>query len=390
MADRRIVTVGIGGGGCAIVGRLAALAGGAAPTIACDTDACSLAASEATVRLQIGDELTDGFGAGGDDERGRLAMEAGAARLIEAIGAADLAIVIASLGGGVGSGGAPAFLAAAREAGLPTVCFVTQPFSFEGGQRKSVAARALERLAGSAEVVICVPNDSLFAEAPRADVKSAFAGADCILGGAVLALWQMLARPGYIRLDFGDLRALVEDSEGVCAFGLGEGIGEHKALDAAQRLLGGPLLHGGNTLARAKLLLLSIVGGPDLTLKDVGTIMESVSAAVRPECRVTMGTALDDAWIGRVTLMAVVGERRARKPPVEVAPAQPEPAGAGAPVLERAAAERRERRRPSGRQPALPLETSGRGRFRDSEPTLLNGEDLDVPTFVRRALRIER
>lgn len=394
MAARRISVVGVGGAGCRIVGRMSALADDELATMAVDTDTCALAESEAGVRLQIGERQTGGFGAGGDDEKGRLAMEEELGAVLEGMGGAEVAMLVAGLGGGAGSGGIVTLAGATRAAGMFTFCFVTLPFGFEGGQRKGVANRVLDILKDTADVVVAVPSDSLFAEASR-ELPAVFEQAETVLGGAVAALWQALARPGYINLDFADVRSVASDTDGPCAFGFAEAVGSDKARQAADAFLKSPTLDGGRLLGRARFLLLSIVGGPDLTLREVDTIMKAVVAAAKPEARVIMGTSVDDAWAGRVTLFAILGEKRAARPPVELPPREPAAAAAADAALaaaESAAAapggSKTRRQRP--KQASLPLELSGRGRFKDVEPTIYNGEDLDVPTFVRRGLRIEK
>lgn len=406
MAERQITVMGIGGAGCRLAGWLTARTD--APdlrTVAVDADSCALAEADAHARLQIGEDLTGGFGAGGDEERGRLAAEADLPRIAAELEGCSLLVLLTGLGGGVGSGAAPVVAGAARAAGAMTVCLAVQPFAFEGPQRRAAAQRAVEALRDVCDVMIVIPNDDLFEHVQGEQLPELFDRADDVLGGGAYALWQLLARPGYIRLDPADLRRMATDTDGACALGYAEASGDDRARRAATALIEGPMLDRGRLLAKARLAMVLIVGGPDLRLKEVGEIMDLVSPRVRSECRLVMGTSLDDAWVGRVTVCVITGEKRVVSPlpAPELVATESSDAAAGADTASEAtraghAPEEMpagtsggRRRRGKERQPQLPLEQlSGRGRFKDVEPTLQNGEDLDIPTFVRRGIRIER
>jgi cell division protein FtsZ len=387
--QKQIAVIGIGGAGVRIVGRLAAAADGEPVTFAVDSDTCALVESEARSRLQVGEVALSGFGSAGNEEKGVEAMEESAAAVLAAVGDIDIAFIVVGLGGGVGTGGAPVLLKALREAGIFTFCFATLPFGFEGRARQAVAERGLALLDEVADTVVHVANDRLFADSNGAGMAETFRRADGVLGGAVHALWQMLVRPGYIRVGFEDLKRLAVDTSGTCTMAFADAGGDDKARRAVEALLASPLSDDGKLIGRARLLLLSIVGGPDLSLKEIGTIMDALSAKAKQECRVVMGTALDDAWVGRVSLSLLIGEKRAVRPTVDVPTATPkDPAVSHVPLAAPAPPVRARSRGP--RQGRLPLDVSGRGRFKDVEPTILNGEDLDVPTFIRRGIKIER
>jgi cell division protein FtsZ len=253
----------------------------------------------------------------------------------------------------------------------------------------------LESLRDLCDVVVAVPNDDLLAHVDSAVLSDLYDRANPLLSGAVYALWQALSRPGYLRLDVADLRRLSSQTDGPCALGYADATGEERARRVAEALLAGPMLDQGRLLSKARLILIVIVGGADLRLQEVADIMGVLTPLVRPECRLTMGTALDDAWTGRVSVCALVGARRtvaatpatpqSPPPPAEVAgfdrtPDKTMPARGGG-----------GKGRARGQQADLGLDVqSRRGRFKDVEPTLLQGEDLDVPTFVRRLIRIEK
>ncbi|MDP6522790.1 MAG: cell division protein FtsZ [Kiritimatiellia bacterium] len=392
MIGRKISVVGIGGAGARIVGQMPSDADDGPITFAVDTDTCSLVESSATERIQIGEVVTAGFGTGGDTQQGREAAEHDTAKILAMLENMELVVVVAGLGGGVGGGATPVVLGAAQEAGAATVCFVTLPFDFEGAQRKAAAAKDMEALREICDTVVVVRNNSLFESVDSRDIAGVFKEADSLLSSGVYSLYQMLALPGYLRLDLADLRRLSSDTKGECLFAAAGAEGEDRASKAVESLLTGSLMEQGKLAERARLLMLSIVGGPDLTLKEIGQIMDGISSTVRPQCRVVMGTSVDDGWIGRISLMAIVGEKRKVRPQVETEiPQQPvSEHPAEGPPLSPIAAQPSKKRKRRPRQERLKLEASGRGRFKDVEPTILDGEDMDVPTFIRRGMRIEK
>jgi cell division protein FtsZ len=392
MIGRKISVVGIGGAGARIVGQMPSDADDGPITFAVDTDTCSLVESSATERIQIGEVVTAGFGTGGDTQQGREAAEHDTAKILAMLENMELVVVVAGLGGGVGGGATPVVLGAAQEAGAATVCFVTLPFDFEGAQRKAAAAKDMEALREICDTVVVVKNNSLFESVDSSDIAGVFKEADSLLSSGVYSLYQMLALPGYLRLDLADLRRLSSDTKGECLFAAAGAEGEDRASKAVESLLTGPLMERGKLAERARLLMLSIVGGPDLTLKEIGQLMDRISSTVRPECRVVMGTSVDDGWIGRISLMAIVGEKRKVRPQVEIeVPQQPvSEHPAEGPPLSPITPQPSKKRKRRPRQERLKLEASGRGRFKDVEPTILDGEDMDVPTFIRRGMRIEK
>ncbi|MBL7114134.1 MAG: hypothetical protein ISS35_00075 [Kiritimatiellae bacterium] len=396
MSDQRFSVMGMGGAGSRLMGAVAALVDEELPLLAVDTDTCSLAESKAPICLQVGEALTEGFGAGGDDRMGRQAMDTGVTELLEAAQDVAAVLIVTGLGGGVGSGGSVAAVQALQDAGIMTLCFATLPFSFEGGSRKAVANRAVEELEAVCDVLITVPNDALFEEVDANDLPALFDAANKKLAAAVLALWQTLSRPGCINMDFADLKRIGNDTEGSCILAYAEATGEERVVAVLKDLLEGPALQGGKQLNQARLVLVSLVVGPDVTLKEVGEVLNGISKAVKPECRVCVGTSVDDAWVGRVSVSLVVGKKRATKSVITAPQVEDSPVEINVPKRKSTV----ESARPQGRsvsggrkksqQASLPLDRGGRGRFKDVAPTILNGEDLDVPTFIRRRIRVDK
>lgn len=383
----RICVVGVGGGGCSAVDRMAEGWADGPSLAAINTNAHTLSALKVPTKLQIGLQVTRGLSSGGDPQTGRLAAEADYESLRGFFSGTGLVFLVATLGGGTGSGAAPVVARAAREQGAMVLCFGTLPFDFEGETRRGQAARALGALRDEADAVIVVPNQRLF-ELVRdgAGAEAAFRQADEVLGGGIQSIWNLVTRPGLINLDFADLRHVVQNSGGTCVFGYGEGTGEGKALTAATAVLNSPLLDHGRIVAAAQALLVSIVGGPDLALGEIESVMKSVSSAAPKEAEVFMGAAVRPDWTGRVSVTIVAAEQWSR--PKETTGASP--SGDSAPARADDPTGFKRKRRGKATQTSLTLEPVGKGRFKDVEPTILDGEDLDIPAFMRRGLVIDR
>lgn len=382
MQARDICVVGVGGGGAQVVAQVAA--GLREPPTLCvvDTDADALARAAVPAKLQVGQVHAKGVGTGGDVHQARLAATDGQDLIAGLVDGAQLVVVVTCLGGGTGTGITPFVLRAAREQGAMTLCFATQPFSFEGRDRRITAERAIASLRQSADAVVVVPNDRLFAHGQTDRVDAAFAAANTVLARGVCAMWKILTQPGYLNLTFADLRHLYMRMEGVCSLGYAEATGPDKAATAVEKLLQSPLTENGRTLENARMVLVSIVGGTDLALKEVGDVMNALRGAARADCRMFLGTVIDEEWRNRITLTVVPAEH------VVVDEEAPSPVAASSAGDEIKPARRR--RRKAGEQVDLGLEVSGKGRFKGVEPTILDGEDLDTPSFIRRGISIER
>jgi cell division protein FtsZ len=405
----RVKLLGIGGAGCNVVKHIASrsdtLTGVTA--IAIHTDAQMLAGIQCVEQIQVGSSLTHGLGAGGDVELGACAAQQDAPRL-EAIALnTDIIFLVAGLGGGTGGGAAPVVARLAKSQNALVIAFVAMPFSFEGERRRQQASASLEQLKVQADAVICVPNDKLFKlMGENASVVDAFKRGDELIVTGAQAIWQLLSRKGLINLNFADLRATLAAKHCEGVFSCGEGHGADKARDAVKALMESPLLDGSDTLARAEGILISILGGPDMTLADVQRAVEPITR-VATRGQVIMGAAIDDHFKGKlsITLIAATAaaSRRVPQPPQARAPfARPTPAfrppavASASPAPQstaNAAVEPVGISRKAGgppKQETLPLEGVSRGRFDKSEPTLYEGEDLDVPTFLRRGVSLKR
>lgn len=388
MSPERIAVVGVGGGGCNAVSSMARQWENGPILIAINTDAQALGANHTAKRLQIGRKLTGGMGAGGDPEIGRLAAEDDFDALRDLFRNTDLVFIVSSLGGGTGTGAAPVVARAARETGALIIALTTLPFEFEGAQRLSLARKCLAEMKDSADVVITIPNQALVAGAgAAATAAEAFQQADYYLAMGVFALWKLLVQRGIMNVDFATLRTVARCSDGFSVFSYGEGRGPTRAADALESALHSPLLENGQALAEAESALVSILGGPDLTLREVETVMSGIKNFCRQDARLTMGTTIDQHWQDALSVTIVASQYWRPEEETEPAPDEPAPGIEG---TDKPAAPDKRKKKAKPTQGQLGFEAIGKGIFKDIEPTYLNGEDLDIPTFHRRRIAIEK
>ncbi len=389
MKPHRLLVVGLGGGGQNAVSRMVREWADGPDVVVVNTDSQALAASPVAERIQIGVGLTQGLGAGGDPAVGKMAAEEDSDKLRALVSQVDLLVLAVALGGGTGSGAAPILARIAREEGAMTLCFATLPFDFEGEGRRRQADEALRALRMHADTVISLPNQRLIGLAgDQTSLVDAFTKADVVLGVGIRALWQLLMQTGIINLNFADVRHLVEHSGGVCSFGYGEGSGLTKADAAVRDLLRSPLLEQGNVIAQAGAMLVNVVGGPDMTLVDVQKAMSQIKAVARADVRMYMGATVDESWQNRFALTVLASESYSETPsrvaePAAATVAEAEPA-------RETKADVKVRNTAPGRviQEDFKFESVDKGRFKGVDPTLYEGEDLDIPTFIRKGIKL--
>ena len=381
----RIAVAGVGGGGCNAVSSMAIEWQNGPSVIAVNTDAQALGGVQATTRLQIGEKITRGMGTGGDPKIGRLAAEDDFQTLRGLFSGMDLVFIVTALGGGTGTGAAPVVARAAQECGALTIAFATLPFAFEGERRMSQARQGLAELRDQADVVMAIPNQSLFSSSGQdATAESAFKRADYVLSMGVFAIWKLLMHRGLVNVDFATLRMVARHSGGMTVFGYGEGRGAGKAADAARAALNSPLIENGQAIAEAESVLISVLGGPDMTMQEIESVMTAIQGVVRKDAHVFMGTAIDPHWRDTISVTLVASQYWTD----DRLPKEDSNEEAGEKL--KADAAPRGKRRAKATQPQLGLDSIGKGMFKDVEPTVIDGEDLDLPTFIRRGVTIEK
>jgi cell division protein FtsZ len=300
----RIKVFGCGGGGFNAITRMVREEIQGVEFIAVNTDAQALAITEAPVRLQIGEKVTRGLGAGGDHNIGMKAAEESRDDLKELMTGADMVFVTAGMGGGTGTGSAPVVAQIAKESGALTIAVVTKPFTFEGSHRTKVAMEGISRLLGKVDTLIIIPNDRLLDLCDsKTQVDSAFKMADDVLHHGVQAISEVITVPGMINLDYADVKAVMKDA-GPAWMSIGRGTGKNRASEAARAALASPLLDV--TVNGAKGVLFNVVGGPDLTLFEVNEAAEVIKQAVDPDANIIFGVASETSMGQdvRITLIA--------------------------------------------------------------------------------------
>ena len=292
--------VGVGGGGVNAVNRMIEAEVSGVEFMALNTDAQSLQQSAAHVTLQIGADITRGLGSGSDPERGRAAAMEDADRIKSLLKGSDMVFITAGEGGGTGTGAAPVVARVARELGALTVGIITKPFGFEGTRRLQAAEDGIKALAEEVDTLIVVPNNKLLSVLDKqTSMVEAFRVADDVLRQGVQGISDLITLPGLINLDFADVRTIMADA-GNALLGIGMGAGEKRAVEAAAQATSSPLLE--TTLDGAKSILLSITGGPDLSLWEVNEAARAVQETAHPDANIIFGAMVDskledEVWV---------------------------------------------------------------------------------------------
>lgn len=300
-----IRVVGVGGAGCNAVDRMMQVGVAGVGFVAANTDSQALACSGAPCKIQLGPSVTRGLGAGGDPKVGVKAAEESRRQVGQALEGAEMVFIAAGMGGGTGTGGAPVVAEVARsEIGALTIAVVTTPFSFEGQRRAAAAREGLERLHEAADSVIVVPNDRLLEVVDRrVSLDVAFRIADDVLRQGIQGISELVTRPGLINLDFADVRAVMTEGKGAL-MSMGQGVGEDKAALAARAAINCPLL-GPRSIQGARGILVSVTGGPDMTLKEAQQAVEAIMGAVRRDANLRFGVTVDDSMEDRLQVILV-------------------------------------------------------------------------------------
>ena len=290
-AVAKIKVVGVGGGGNNAVNRMIDAGVSSAEFVAVNTDKQSLLISKAETRLQIGERLTGGLGAGAKPEIGQKAAEESKASITDMLKGTNMLFITAGMGGGTGTGAAPVIAQIAKEMGILTVAVITKPFAFEGPIRAKNAEEGLENLRKYVDSLVVIPNEKLLQIVPKkTPLSESFRFADDVLRQGVQGISDLIVYPGLINLDFADVTTIMKD-KGLAHMGIGYGSGDNKALDAVKQAVASPLLE--TTIEGATGLLINIKGGDDLTQDDVNEAASLVREVVDSSCNIILGTSID-------------------------------------------------------------------------------------------------
>jgi cell division protein FtsZ len=444
-----VKVVGIGGAGSNILDRVMLDGIEAADLVAINTDVQSLTASVAAHKVQLGRNLTRGLGSGGDPELGYAAAEEATEEIRSVLQGGTVIFLCTGLGGGTGSGAAPLVAQIAKEENALVLAFAAVPFSFEGRRRCAQAEESLTRLRGVCDAVVCFENDRM-AEItlPRMGIHEAFAAADLTVSQSIRSVAGLMQRPGLLHIGFDDVCAVLRNGDARALFGYGEADGENRAHDALAKALKNPLMNRGALLEDAFHAIVHIRGGANVTLGEVQIIMEELNRHINDQTQLFMGIGIETRMgnhlsvsilssLGNGTEKPVVQRRQRAVHPVEPVPqpvVKPEPWKPAAmpesppeavsevpavpaerapePAAEELMLPRTESephkppqvrsiakadskpqspaaaKKVEPKQETLQFEPISRGRFEKSEPTIIDGQDLDVPTFLRKNVRI--
>jgi cell division protein FtsZ len=300
----RIKVVGVGGGGGNAVNRMVHTGLADVEFIVANTDQQALAANAATVKIQIGGDLTKGLGAGADPVVGRDAALEDTDRILEALSGADMVFVTTGLGGGTGTGAAPVIASLANQMGALTVAVVTKPFRFEGRKRQLQAEAGLRELAECVDTMITIPNERLLTTVDRAtSMSEAFSTADDVLRQAIQGISDLILVPGLINLDFADVKTIMSRM-GLAIMGTGIATGPDRARVAATAAVSSPLLEDASVQG-ARGVIINVTGGPDLTLTEVSEASDIVYSAAHEDANIIFGAVVDPAMEGKVKITVI-------------------------------------------------------------------------------------
>ncbi len=330
-----IKVIGVGGGGNNVVNRMVKTGTKGVDFIAVNTDKQALGASSATFKIQIGEKLTNGKGAGSDPEVGRKSAEENRTQISKALEDADMVFITAGMGGGTGTGAAPIVADIAKELGILTVGVVTKPFRFEGMRRMKQAEGGIAELRNKVDSLVIIPNERLkLATDQKITMVNAFEIADDVLQQAVQSISDLIKNTGFINLDFADVSAVMKDA-GRAHMGVGRAAGKNKAEEAARMAISSPLLE--TSINGARGVLINVTGSMDIGLEEVETAANLVQEAAHPDCNIIFGAAFDETLEDeiRVTVIATGFDEKPAAP--AAAPAAPAPQAAPAPAPSAAA-----------------------------------------------------
>ena len=300
----RIKVIGVGGAGGNAVNRLIEDGMEGVEFIVANTDLQALKSSQASIKIQLGEEIARGLGAGGNPEVGKRAALEDTDKLVDALDGADMIFVTAGLGGGTGTGAAPIIGSLAAELGALTVAVVTKPFGFEGRRRELYAEQGLAELRGCVDSVITIPNERLLSSVTKAiPFSDAFGLADGILRQAVRGISDIVTLPGLINVDFADVKTIME-GRGIALMGTGTASGENRAIEAVQRAISSPLLED-TSIQGAKALLVNVTGCPDVSLFEISEAMNLIHDSADPEANIIFGAVIDERLIGAIKITVI-------------------------------------------------------------------------------------
>ncbi len=368
-----ILVMGVGSSGARAVAAMHGL-NPQLDAVVVDTDAKVLQTMDPDLALHVGASVTRGLSAGGDVELGRQSIEKDSSGIRQRLRNVDLLVIVAGMGGGMGSGAVPVITRIAREAGTLVLAMVGMPFNFEGKKIARIAEEALKRIRTHADAIIRIPNERLLSKADSdLPVEQAFSRSHQVMMDGICSLWRLLSKNGVCGLDFACLHTMLRNCDGFCNMVVVEGSGENRAQEVSEALLKHPLLLHGKMLGAAAGLIVGITGGHDLKFSEIETVMNGIQARLSDEeVWLNFGVIVESGFEGRLSVVALVAEQWKE------------------PLVDSAGRQMGLRFQSKPEQGELMLEAAGKGEFSSLDPTIHNNQDLDVPTYLRRDIKLPR
>ena len=385
-----MLLLGIGGGGCKLACSIVSQSNVNFTALAVDTDASSSReAGEAAIDfLLIGRDRLLGNGTGGDVASGRVAADDDLNKLEPFLSEVRMVMVVTSLGSGTGGGATPKILNFLKERGLTTLCFATMPLAFEGKSRIDCANAVLPLVQDATDTLVTVPLNDLAAESGTDNLQLSMEDSFKTLGAGVSLIWRMVCSAGYIQLDSERMRSMVMNGKNARLGFASSSDPLDRASSVVQKLAGYKLLADSKgKIASANALLVGIIGGNDLLLSEISTLVSGIESMYGKKTRLEMGTVQDTVFNGSVEVVLFAFENW--NAPV-AAPQSRQASANEPPVADVLPVSRVTPKHPKKGPSRLSVGPSGRGRFHNSEPTICMGEDMDVPAYVRYGLNIEK
>ena len=401
LPNATIKAIGVGGAGSNVIEQMICRGLGGVGFAVVNTESVSLSASSAVEKVHLDSKLLHGLGSGGDPERGRQLAEENLAQLKALCAGVDVVLLVAGMGGGTGTGVCPVLARCAKEAGALVLGFVLTPFACEGSRRQRQAQQGLVELRAAADGVVCLPNQRIFKLIDEnTSVPDTFTITNKYLCDGIQGFWRLLTHQGMLNIHFDELCGVVRDQHAESAIAAVEARGAGRAPQLAEKLLAHPMLEGGQMLADAAAVLVSVIGGPDLTMAEIDRFMEQINRHAE-HAQILLGAVIDETFRDRMAVTVIVTRGAGAHPRVEprlttplegpsadvfsLAAARPTPRPGA-----RAQADSARARKTASkmRQGQLALDMVSKGRFDNSERNIRNGEDLDVPTYVRKGIAL--
>lgn len=376
-----LLLIGVGSGGCRFASTAAMRFGPGIQAIGFDTDALYARSISGMRCMLLGAARYDGHSTGGDIVKGRTAATDDTDNIKNVTKGVRLAVVVTALGGGTGTGATPEILSVLRSQGATTLCLATLPFEFEGKDRATVAQRAIPVLEENADALVVLKLDDLYAPDVNAPISQAMAAAEGALADSLTLLWSLIFSPGYISVNPEKLISLLMQSAGRCRFAVASADGQARAAECVGKLCKSAMLGAAPSLESVQAVLVGVLAGSDLRLAELSEVSSSFRSAVPPSCEFTIGTVLDERYSGTLKLVAIMFD--AIQPQEAAAPE------GTADELQPITSTKRTHKKSHG-DSKLTMGATGRGRFKDVEGTILNGQDLDTPTYLRQRIALDR